>query len=223
VLLGPEGYAVVTLVIHGRGPKNEIGVAHWGEYMSIEQAIALAGQVAWPLVALIALFVLRPYVSALVGAASDLRSVLDRSGEIVGLMGKLRGVSEGISDLKAMQELSRARQEAPSAGGDAEIGELWGEIEKEWQDTKEAFRAVAQAAAVSVSFHGTVGVRDAGTLLVEKGVIAEQTASGMTDLSAQYQWMYRTTTDRAQYLNANVVASYRRAAGEVRKALRNAL
>ena len=35
---------------------------------------------AWPIVALIALFVLRPYIATLTKGVADLRSVLDRSG-----------------------------------------------------------------------------------------------------------------------------------------------
>ena len=68
---------------------------------------------------------------------------------------------------------------------------------------------------------GTVGVRDAARALAEKGVIRDETASAMTDLSAQYQYMYRTTTNRSEYLNENVVGAYSKTAAHVRQSLKS--
>lgn len=42
----------------------------------------------------------------------------------------------------------------------------------------------------------------------------------MTDLSAQYQYMTRTTTARSEFLNENVVSAYTKTATRVREALK---
>ena len=79
-----------------------------GAILTVEQAINLAGHIAWPVVALIALVVLLPYISHVSRAAADLRSLLDRSGEMVDLAGRISALSETTSDLKAMQEVALA-------------------------------------------------------------------------------------------------------------------
>ncbi len=197
--------------------------------MTIEQTISLIGQLAWPVVALVALFVLLPYVSQLTRAAADLRDLLNRSGEMVDLAKQLSvlaqqlsALNEATSDIKAMQQVAHAaRPDVPPAAEPADVGRLWSELEGQWQQTREAFRSVAQSAGVPVNFIGTVGVRDAAKALVAKGIISEPTATAMTDLSAQYQYMYRTTTERSEYLNENVIAQYARTAEWVRQALKS--
>ena len=190
--------------------------------MSIEQAITLASHLFWPVVALIALFVLRPYISQVSRAASDLRALLNRSGEMVDLVGQITALNEATSDIKAMQQVAQAaRPEVIPVAGQASLEHLWQKLDKEWKETRESFRSVSQAANVPVSFVGNVGVRDAAKALVEKGLISEMTASGVVDLSAQYQYMFRTTTDRSEYLNDNVVAAYTKTATRVRQALKS--
>lgn len=188
--------------------------------MSIQQAIELTGHVAWPFVALMTIFVLRPYISQLTRAAGDLRELLNRSGEMVDLVSQIAALNEATSDIKAMQEVALAsRSEAAPAAAPADIDRVWSALEQQWRETRDSFRAVAQSAGVPVSFIGTIGVREAGKALVEKGVISEATASAMVDTSARYQFLYRTT-NRSEYLNDNVLASYTKAATAVRQALK---
>jgi hypothetical protein len=193
--------------------------------MTTSEKIELARHVAWPLVALVALFVLLPYLSRLLRAASDLRDLLDRSGEMVGLVGQVAALNDGLSELKAMEQLSRSER-APAARVTAtahqDLEALWKQLEKQWQDTREEFRAVARSAGVPVSFAGVVGVREAAKALQERGTIDETTASAMTDLSAQFQLVYRSPTARSEYLNDRTVATYAATAARVRAALKSA-
>jgi hypothetical protein len=192
--------------------------------MTVEQVTQLIGVSAWPVTALLGLFVLRPYISQLTRAASDLRDLLDRSGEMVGLVGQVTELNEAMADLKAMQQVAQASRPEPApTAGQPTIEQLWKQLEKQWQETRDRFRAVTQAAGVSVNFIGTVGVRNAANALVEKGVIEPATASAMSDLSAQYQYMVRSPTYRSEYLNENVVAAYTRTANQVRGALKAGL
>jgi hypothetical protein len=117
-----------------------------------------------------------------------------------------------------MEQLSRSdRASAEPATADQDLDGLWKQLEKQWQDTRDAFRAVARSAGVPVSF---VGVREAAKTLQETATIDEATASGMIDLSAQYQLVYRSPTARAEYLNDKAVASYAATAARVRAGLK---
>lgn len=161
--------------------------------------------------------------SQLTRAAADLRDLLDRSGEMVSLVGQVSALNEAMADLKAMEQVDRAgRPDAVSAPKQQDLDGLWKQLEKQWQETRDAFRTVARSASVPVSFIGTVGVREAAKSLVEKGVIDETTASAMVDTSAQYQLMYRTGTARSEYLNDKVLATYTATATRVRAALKAA-
>jgi hypothetical protein len=190
--------------------------------LSTQQAVDLTGHTAWPFVATIALFVLRPYISQVSRAASDLRALLNRSGEMVDLVSQITALNEATSDLKAMQEVDRASRPAASPAANSSTTEvLWKQLEKQWQDTRDAFRSVAQSAGVPVSFIGVVGVREAATTLTEKGVIDTATAAAVIDLSAQYQYMFRTNINRSEYLNENVVSAYTKTATRARLALKS--
>ena len=90
---------------------------------------------------------------------------------------------------------------------------------RSWQHPRSNERLAPRKSRRSTD--GNVGVRDAAKALVEKGLISEMTASGVVDLSAQYQYMFRTTTDRSEYLNDNVVAAYTKTATRVRQALKS--
>jgi hypothetical protein len=193
--------------------------------MTVEQIIQLVGVTAWPITALLGILALRPFISQLTRAASDLRDLLDRSGEMVGLVGQVAALNDGLSELKAMEQLSRSER-APAVSVTAtphqDLDTLWKQIEKQWQDTREEFRAVARSAGVPVSFVGVVGVREAAKALQERGTIDEVTASAMIDLCAQYQLVYRSPTARSEYLNDRAVATYAATAARVRAALKSA-
>lgn len=192
-----------------------------GGNVTIEQGISLAGHIAWPIVALIALIALLPYLSQLTRAAADLRDLLNRSGEMVDLVSQVAALSEATNDLKAMQQVERAgRPEVASQSGAISTDALWKKLEAEWQETRDAFRTVAKSAGVPVNFIGVIKVREAATALTEKGILDEATASAMVDLSAQYQYLYRTTSDRSEILNENALAAYIKSATRVRVALK---
>ena len=119
--------------------------------MTVEQITQLIGVSAWPVTALLGIFVLRPYISQLTRAASDLRDLLDRSGEMVGLVGQVTELNEAMADLKAMQQVAQASRPEPAPTADQPtIEQLWKQLEKQWQETRDRFRAVTQAAGVSV-------------------------------------------------------------------------
>jgi hypothetical protein len=189
--------------------------------VTTEQAINLAGHVAWPVVALLGMLLLRPYIAQLTRAAGDLRDLLNRSGEMVDLVSQISALNEATLDIKAAQEMARtARPDTAPVAGEANVEVLWNQLVKQWEETRDSFRAVAQSAGVPVNFIGSAKVREAANTLVERGIINQTTAGAMTDLSAQFQYMFRTSTARPEYLNQNVVAAYTRSATQVRLALK---
>jgi hypothetical protein len=156
------GFALSSLANQTMGSLLGIGGA-----VTIEEAIKLTGHAAWPFVALVALFVLRPYISQVTRAAADLRALIDRSGEVVDLAGQIAALSEATADIKAMQQVAQAARPEPAPTvGQPTADQLWKQLEQQWQQTRDSFRTFAQAAGVSVNFVGTVGVRDAANLLV---------------------------------------------------------
>jgi hypothetical protein len=76
--------------------------------MTVEQITQLIGVSAWPVTALLGILVLRPFISQLTRAASDLRDLLDRSGEMVGLVSQVTALNEAMADLRAMEQVDRA-------------------------------------------------------------------------------------------------------------------
>jgi hypothetical protein len=189
--------------------------------VTTEQAINLAGHVAWPVVALLGILLLRPYVAQLTRAAGDLRDLLNRSGEMVDLVSQISALNEATSDIKAAQEMARAaRPDAVPVPGEANVEVLWGQLVRQWEETRDSFRSVAQSAGVPVNFIGSTKLREAANTLVERGIINQTTAASMTDLSAQFQYMFRTAPARSDYLNANVVAAYSKSAAQVRHSLK---
>jgi hypothetical protein len=189
--------------------------------VTIEQTINLAGHVAWPVVALLGMLLVRPYIAQLTRAAGDLRDLLNRSGEMVDLVSQISALTEATSDIKAAQEMERAaRPDSAQVAGEANVEILWSQLVKQWEETRDSFRAVAQSAGVPVNFIGTAKVREAANALAERGIINQTTAGAMTDLSAQFQYMFRTSPARSDYLNQNVVAAYTKSATQVRLALK---
>jgi hypothetical protein len=123
-----------------------------------------------------------------------------------------------------MQEVAlAARPDVVAVAGAAPVNvdQLWRQLEAQWRETRDSFRVVAQTAGVPVSFIGTVGMRDAAKVLAERGVISETTAGDTSDLSAKYQYMYRSSTARSEYLNENMLASYTKSATRVRQELKS--
>jgi hypothetical protein len=192
-----------------------------GSVLDTNLLTELTKHLAWPMVALIALIVIRPYISQVSRAAADMKSLLDRSGEMVDLVGQIAALNESTSDLKAMAEVARAARPDPpvTPAIQANTDLFWTQLEREWKEVREAFRIAAQNAGVPVNFFGNIGVRNAAKSLVEKGIIKDDIASAITDLSSQYQYMTRTSADRSDYLNENVVSAYSKTSARVRQAL----
>jgi hypothetical protein len=196
--------------------------ACFGGVVSIEHIVSLTGHAAWPLVALISVLLLRPFIAQVARAAADMKNLLDRSGELVGLVGQIAALNEAASDIKSMQQFAQsARPDPHPTAGQASPDQLWQQIEKQWKETREQFRSVAQSAGVAVHFSGSVGVREAANAMVQKGIIQPSTASDMSDLSAQFQYLFRSATYRAENLNENVVGTYTKTASQVRQALKS--
>ncbi|MFY0080068.1 hypothetical protein ABTQ07_20265, partial [Acinetobacter baumannii] len=55
--------------------------------------------------------------------------------------------------------------------------------------------------------------------MVEKGIITKRAAELSKAVSAQYQWFYRTTSPREEWLNRKVYSSFIEAAQEAKRAL----
>lgn len=197
--------------------------------MNREQLIiAILQHLAWPLVALIAFFGLRKHVIDLARGTANLKELLGKSGDIMSLVDHLAQVKNEASEIKGMleaisirdkgkelQELATAGTETVQLGAD----EMFEQIRAEWSAIADAIRRLAKSAGVKSNLIGTVGVSATVDELASKGVIAQRAAEITKALSSQWQWMFRTTSPKGDWLNHSVFASFMNGAAQVKAAL----
>ena len=189
-----------------------------------DKLLSAVGPFAWPIVALIALFVFHPHIKNLTQGVADLRQVLNQRGDLLDLFKTLTTINETVEILNARQALELSAKPAISltdAVGSASVDELWKRIDAEWNKTKEALRQSAAANGIQATNigSGTVPLQKVTDALVSAGAIEEPVAAKIVDLSAKWQFLRRTPSDLAKVLNTSVADSFANDATLVRNHL----
>jgi len=199
--------------------------------MQVDNAliVSLAQALTWPLIALIALFVLRKHIVTLAKGATHLNEALGKGGDVVSLLDRLvevqgavdrmkdeveetKGMLEAISirdkvgDLRALasQNPNLARPGASPLATD----EMYQGIEAAWREVADVIRRISLAADVKSNLTGTKGVSATLDALLSRGAISSQAADLTKALSSQWQWIWRTTAPREDWLSHQVFTSF---------------
>lgn len=193
-----------------------------------DMTTAIMQHLAWPAVALVALIVLRKHLVELARGAANIHELLGRSGDISSLvdrMGELKNEAAEIKEMieaisikdkgKELQELASASSATSSLSTD----EMFEKISLAWASVKEVIQRKAKAAGVKSNMMGAKGVSATVDELVVQGAITKRAAELSIALSSQYQWMYRTSSPRSEWLNQQVFTSFLDGANQAKSAL----
>lgn len=195
--------------------------------------IDLAQHITWPLVALIALFVLRKNLLELARGASNLKEVLGKGGDVITLMERIKELKSEAAEIKEMLEAISIKDKSKQlteltehVAADEQNGpeaintdEMFKRIESAWQEVRDIIQRKSDAVGVKAYMMGTKGVRSTVDQLVDKGAITKRAAELAAAVSSQYQWMFRTSSPREDWLTSDVFESYMKAANEAKAAL----
>lgn len=196
--------------------------------------VALAQAIAWPLAALIILLLIRSHVVTLAKGASHLNEALGKGGDVITLLERLSEVKGEAAQIKEMLEAisikdkgkelqELASQTASSAGVDAQsdlsVQEMYERIETAWKDVAQLIRNKAATANVRSNLIGTKGVSATLDALLSKGAISNHAGELTKALSSQWQWIFRTTAPREEWLNQQVFTSFVEGANQAKKSL----
>lgn len=206
----------------------------------------LATPLAWPIVALIAIIVLRAHLVTLANGVARLYELIGKGGELAALTEKLADIRSSLQDtsgqfnslkreatdtkelLEALSikgqsvELERLAEQQPAQGSELPvlgIDDMFAEMEDAWQQVKVVIQNKAKAAGVNPYLMGTKGVANTVKEMVDKSAITQRSAELAVALSAQYQRFYRTSSPREEWLTHQVYKSFLEAANETKKAL----
>ena len=206
----------------------------------------LATPLAWPVVALIAIIVLRAHLLILANGVARLHDLIGKGGELAALTEKLADFKSNIhdmseqfnaftreaTDVKVMlealsikgqsAELERLAEQQPTQENEFSalgIEDMFGGIEEGWQQVKTVIQSKARAADITPYLMGTKGVSNTVKEMVNKNAITQRSAELAIALSAQYQRFYRTSSPREEWLTNQVYKSFLEAAKETKKAL----
>lgn len=194
----------------------------------------MVSHLSWPVAALIGLFALRPYLREIVQFASHLNRLVDKSGELSGLVTTLGPLSEQLrqvnvqyAELKGLQEIVIANKDGGQSAAlpgvppttPVDIDRMWAEIEQAWEAIKEAVIAVARPVQVKPNFIGSVGVSATMDALVAAGAVKDETANKVRDIAGKWQWMFRTSAPQEDWLNGSVVEGFVKACTDAKSAL----
>lgn len=206
----------------------------------------LATPLAWPLVAIIAIVVLRKHLVILAQTVARLHELTGKGGELASLTDKLTDIGSRLQDIsgqfnslmreaadnKEMLETLSIRGQSAELERLAEqqtaldterpalsIDEMFTEMESAWQQVKSVIQNKARGAGVVPYLMGTKGVSTTVKEMADKGAITQRSAELAVALSAQYQRFYRTSSPREEWLTYQVYNSFLEAANETKKAL----
>ena len=206
--------------------------------MTIDQYLLLAQHLAWPTIGLIALFVLRPILKELPQLAMNIKWLATNTEKIEGLVNQLATAAANMKDLKGVQEelldkvaMLQGQQEVLGNIGDNtqinsttnpsddELEQLWAIIKSGWEDTKSIIAHIAKSTRVQPIFIGTVGVTKTVDALIDENALTKDAARMIKDLSARWQWMFRTSKPKKEWLTEQVALQFKNDVTDVAKAL----
>ncbi len=212
----------------------------------VEVIQKLATPLAWPVVAIIAIIVLRKHLIALAQGIARLHELMGKGGELASLTDRLSEIRTSLqdtseqftvlkreaTDIKEMletlsikgqsAELERLAEQPQDLEGDRSAlstDDMFSEMEEAWQQVKGAIQSKARGANISPYLMGTKGVTNTVREMVDKGVITQRSAELTIALSTQYQRFYRTTSPREDWLTPQVYKSFLETASEAKRAL----
>ena len=212
----------------------------------VEITNRLATPLAWPLVAVIALFVLRKHLVTLAEGLTRLHGLLDKASDIAQLTSdlsafriELNGMVAQLADLKsATVEIKHTVESIDIKGQSDElerltttslpitdplpvlpVDDMFSAIEEAWKSVKGCIQNKALANAVTPNFMGTKGVTNTVQEMVAKNVITRRAAELAIAVSAQYQRFYRTSSPKDEWLTPQVYKSFLDSAEETKRAI----
>ena len=195
--------------------------------MTVDQMIALAGHIAWPVAAIIGLLLLPFYMryvtqlTVLVTKAQELLKSTDKMADLIGKFENLKGtlaplelqISALKTELQFLPALSPSSVEgAPIATTAPDIEALVATVKVEWEKAKSAIKKIASLSGIAAGDLSGIGastsaVQAVADSLIERKVIDAGTAILMTDLSNQFQ-LWTRSRNRNAYLNDGVVSEF---------------
>lgn len=206
--------------------------------ITIDQTIALVQHLAWPLFAFIALIVMRPMLNELPQFVVNVRWLANNSEKIEDLVSKLTVAATTMKELKGVQEevldkvsLIQGQQEIIGVGdghfpkgptlqqSDVDADALFRGIREQWDSVKEAITTVAKRSNVPTNFIGTIGVTNTVDNLKSAGAIPVDVSLLIKDLSSRWQWMFRTSKPKNEWLNCSVAQTFAADVADVKRAL----
>ena len=129
-------------------------------------------------------------------------------------------IKDQSKDLEKLAEQSTAAADAaPVASSTLTIDQMFRELESAWQEVKRVIQGRAEGTGVRPYLMGTKGVTSTVDEMVTKGVITKRAADLAKAVSAQYQWFYRTTSPKEEWLSEQVHSTFVAAASEAMRAL----
>ena len=191
-------------------------------------AVDLTPHLAWPIIALIALLVLRKHLVELARGATNIHALLGRGVDIATLVDRMVELKKEAVDIKEMLEAisikdkGRELQDLASAspeGAQLTADEMFEKRSTAWTGVKEMIQRKAKSAGVRSNMMGAKGVTSTVEDLVAQGAITKRAAELSSALSSQYQWMYRTSSPREEWLNHQVFTSFVEGAKQAKVAL----
>lgn len=212
----------------------------------VEITNRLATPLAWPLVAVIALFVLRKHLVTLAEGLTRLHGLLDKASDIAQLTSdltafriELNGMVAQLTDLKSATVEIKHKVESIDIKGQSDelerltttslpitdplpvlpVDDMFSAIEEAWKSVKGCIQNKALANAVTPNFMGTKGVTNTVQEMVAKNVITRRAAELAIAVSAQYQRFYRTSSPKDEWLTPQVYKSFLDSAEETKRAI----
>lgn len=199
-------------------------------------AVDLVQHLMWPLVALIALFSLKKHIVELAKAAVAIKDLLGKGGELISLTERMGDVKKEAADIKQMleainikdkgRELQALTENEPLETNSKQIeiaqlsvDEMFEKIANSWAGVQEVIRRKATTVGVRPNFMGTKGVSSTVGQILEKGGITARAATLAEAVSSQWQWIYRTSSPREEWLTDQVFRSFIDAAEQAKIAL----
>lgn len=193
-----------------------------------DQILPFIQALAWPVVVLIAFLGARGKLVELAGGATalkrfsenpeDLIKLLEHVKELQGNVRETRDMLEAISIKDKSKELE-ALTEA-KANVDLAPDEMFAKIQLEWTSIVDLIRRIGRATNVKTNLIGNVGVGKSLDDLVTANAVSLRAAELVKALSSQWQWMFRTTSPREEWLTSQTFTSFVKVAGQAKAALK---
>lgn len=165
---------------------------------------------------------IREAKTSMIEATASLEGYSGRVSELKDEVTAVKGMLETLSIKDQGKELEKLTEQSGAAENGSptlSLEEMFKQIEDAWAGVRTAIQAKATACGVTPYLMGTKGVSGTLEQMVEKGAITKRSADLTRAVSAQWQWIYRTSSPMEDWLSQQVHSSFLEAAEKARKAL----